>query len=188
MPVLNVLAFLGYLLEGVLEMLNGNNNLRLMMGSLVLVLILGLLGDYYYRTEKETKGDFSTFWLASFWMREKPNIPLYHSKENLKRANTKVWTMIGCYKKNILDPWRQWGGASRLQGAKFKSWKIGWLIICYLLQAMPSLPVEWVQKEWHLLLSQRFFGILIFWGGIQGAIFLQWFRREIPFAIARGAE
>ena len=65
-------------------------------------------------------GDFSSYWLGSLWLRERPaETPLYYPHEEEGRPNSRIWAAIQKRYGDLLDPWLLFGARHGFLHPKF---------------------------------------------------------------------
>lgn len=115
-----------------------------------LTLILLFLALTYHLSGESSTSDFSSFWLASWWIREKPvNIPLYYPREEPDQPNTRIWGMIkSSSPEKLFHPWREYG---RLHGFEKPKFYLYPPLFAVFFLPLTFFKLSWALKIWGFL-------------------------------------
>ena len=124
-------------------------NGRFLRVGLIVAACAAFLALAAYRAEKSTGGDFSSYWLSAWWMRERPaQLPLYYPEESPGIANSRIWTMIRHGAGYSYEPWQNWGKRHDFRHPKFYLYPPPFAIA---FVPLTYLPLHWAARLWGVL-------------------------------------
>jgi Glycosyltransferase family 87 len=133
---------------------------------LFLVLALGLLARAYRQglVVYEVGTDFSSFWLAAMWVRERPDhVPLYYPTLADGRPNDRIWTTAIESEGEAYEPWYVWG---RLQGFDQPKFYLYPPVFAAAFVPLTYLPLREGVLVWQLANTLCFIAAVAFLGAL----------------------